>query len=168
MNNQSNFIELTNASRIWAVGSIHSNLNSFNSVKDFISQNFEKEDKLVFLGNVIGLGDYSRETLSSVINLRFYLMSKFQLKPESIIFLRGAQEEMFSKLLQLHTAPNPIEIINWMFDHGVDKTLNSYGFKKEEVLAIASTGTVSISKWTSKLNQMIINNLGHKEYFLNL
>ena len=168
MKNQSNFVELTDASRIWAVGSIHSNLSSFNLVKDFISKNFKKEDKLVFLGNVIGLGDYSKETLSSIINLRFNLMSKFMLKPDSIIFLRGAQEEMFSKLLQLHTAPNPIEIINWMFEHGVDKTLNSYGFTKEEVLTIASSGTVSISKWTSKLNQIIIKNLGHKEYFLNL
>ena len=34
-------------------------------------------------------------------------MSKFKLKPESIVFLRGAQEEMFSKLLQLQLAPNP-------------------------------------------------------------
>ncbi len=168
MNNQSNFVELTNASRIWAVGSIHSNLKSFNSVKDFIIKNFNKEDKLVFLGNVIGLGDHSKETLSSIINLRFNLMSKFKLKPDSIIFLRGAQEEMLTKLLQLHTAPNPVEIINWMFEHGVDKTLKSYGYNKEEVLTTASSGTVSISKWTSRLNHTIIQNLGHKEYFLNL
>ena len=33
---------------------------------------------------------------------------------------------------------------------------------------IASSGTVSISKWTSKLNQTILENPGHKEYFLNL
>ena len=39
---------------------------------------------------------------------------------------------------------------------------------KEEVINIASSGTVSISKWTSKLNKTILNNLGHKEYFLNL
>ena len=34
-------------------------------------------------------------------------MSKFKLKPNEIIFLRGAQEEMFNKLLQLQNAPNP-------------------------------------------------------------
>ena len=107
-------------------------------------KNFKQNDKLVFLGNVIGLGDKTKETLSSIINLRFNLMSKFKLKPEEIVFLRGAQEEMVNKLLQLHIAPNPIEIINWMFDHGVDKTLNSYGFKKEEIVNIASSGTVSI------------------------
>ena len=32
-------VELKNISRIWAIGSIHSNLNSFNSIKDFILKN---------------------------------------------------------------------------------------------------------------------------------
>ncbi len=168
MEKQSNFVELHNPSRIWAIGSIHSNLHSFTSIKKFISDNFKKNDKLIFLGNVIGLGEFSKETISSIIHLRFELMSKFYLKPESIIFLRGAQEEMFSKILQLHIAPNPIEIINWIFDHGVDKTLNSYGYTREDVKNIATTGTVSISRWTAKLNKSILDNPGHKEYFSNL
>ena len=168
MDKKSNFVDLKNASRIWAVGSIHSNLKSFNSIKNFIIHNFKKQDKIVFLGNVIGLGNFTKETLTSIINLRSILMSKYFLKPDDIVFLRGAQEEMFSKILQLHTAPNPIEIIDWMFEHGVDKTLNSYGFEKAEVINIASSGTVSISKWISKLNKELINNPGHKEYFLNL
>jgi len=168
LSTESNFVELKNASRIWAIGSIHSNLNSFNSISKFIIKNFKENDKLVFLGNIIGLGSQSKETLSSVIDLRFSLMSKFKLKPKEIVFLRGAQEEMFNKLLQLHIAPNPQEIINWMFEHGVDKTLNSYGFDKKEVQNIASSGTVLISRWTSKLNEIIKKTPGHKEYFLNL
>ena len=36
---------------------------------------------------------------------------------------------MFSKLLQLQLAPNPSEIIEWMFDHGVNQTVN-HGFQK--------------------------------------
>ena len=168
MEKESNFVEFKKASRIWAIGSIHSNIQSFNSIKDFIVNNFRENDKLVFLGNVIGLGDFSKETISSIINLRFNLMSKFGLKHNEIVFLRGAQEEMFSKILQLQIAPNPVEIIDWMFDHGVDKTLLSYGYNKDEILNVASSGTVSISKWTSKLNQSILSNPGHKQYFLNL
>ncbi len=168
MNNESNFVELKNASRIWAIGSIHSNLESFNKIKKLIIKDFAQNDKLVFLGNIIGLGDESKETLNSVIDLRFRLMSKFHLKPDSVVFLRGAQEEMFNKLLQLHTAPNPLEIINWMFEHGVDKTLYSYGYSNDQVKSVSTTGTVSISKWTSKLNNSLLDNLGHKEYFLNL
>ena len=73
------------------------------------------------MGNIIGFGKRSTETLSSVINLRNYLLSKFFLKANDIVFLRGAQEEMFLKLLQLQTAPNPQDIVQWMFEHGVDK-----------------------------------------------
>ncbi len=168
MEKESNFIEFKKESRIWAIGSIHSNLKSFESIKTFVLDNFKQNDKLVFLGNIIGLGDSSSETLSSVINLRSNLMSKFKMEPSEIVFLRGAQEEMFSKLLQLQIAPNPLEIVQWMFDHGVDKTLDSYGYLKDEVLSVATSGTVSISKWTSKLNQTILEHSGHKEYFLHL
>ena len=125
MNNISNFVELSKSKKIWAIGSIHSNYQSFESIKKYILNKFNYDDKLIFLGNVIGLGEETKETLSSIIDLRFSLMSKFKLKSDSIVFLRGAQEEMFSKLLQLQLAPNPREIVDWMFDHGVNKTINS-------------------------------------------
>ncbi len=168
MDNTSNFVELKKSSKLWAIGSIHSNLNSFNSIKKFIINNFEISDKLIFLGNIIGLGDNPKETLSSVIDLRFNLMSKFKLKPTSIVFLRGAQEEMFSKLLQLHLAPNPTEIVEWMFEHGVNQTIKSYGFSEDEVKSISSSGTMKISKWTANLNKAVQMNPGHTQYFLNL
>ena len=168
MEDTSNFIELNKSQKIWAVGSIHSNLESFKSIKKYISENFGKDDKLIFLGNIIGLGDNSKETLSSVIDLRFSLMSKFKLKPESIIFLRGAQEEMFTKLLQLQLAPNPVEILEWMFDHGVNETIKSYGFSEDEVKDVSTSGTIKISKWTTRLNKAVQTNPGHTQYFLNL
>ena len=168
MDNKSNFVEINKSNKIWAIGSIHSNLNSFTSIKEFILKNFEKNDKLIFLGNIIGLGKNSKETLSSVINLRFNLMSKFKLKPDSIIFLRGAQEEMFTKLLQLQLAPNPSEIVEWMFDHGVNETIKSYGYLEDEVKNIASSGTMNISKWTKNLNKSLQSIPGHPQYFLNL
>ena len=95
-------------------------------------------------------------------------MSKFKLQPDSIVFLRGAQEEMFSKLLQLQLAPNPIEILEWMFEHGVNKTIRSYGFSDDEVKNISTSGTINITKWTTNLNRAVQMNPGHKEYFLNL
>ena len=168
MDKASNFVELKETSKIWAIGSIHSNLKSFSAIKKYILDHFTNSDKLIFLGNIIGLGDESKETLSSVIDLRFKLMSKFKLKPESIVFLRGAQEEMFSKLLQLQLAPNPIEILEWMFEHGVNKTIESYGFSENEIKSLASSGTINISKWTSSLNKSIQDNPVHTDYFLNL
>ena len=168
MNSHGLFAELKNSKKIWAIGSIHSSLDSFESIKKYILENFSKGDKLIFLGNIIGYGEKSNETLSSVIKFRKKLMSKFQLNHEDIIFLRGAQEEMFLKLTQLHTAPNPGDIVNWMFEHGVDKTIQSYGFVKKEIIEISTCGTLLISKWTTKLNNVIKSFPGHIDYFSNL
>lgn len=165
---KTHFVEIFDSNKIWAIGSIHSRLQSFNNLKNFLLKNFKENDYLIFLGNSIGVGNQSKETLTSIIELRNQLMGKFLINPERIIFLRGAQEEMFLKLLQLHTAPNPSDIIHWMFDHGVDKTIRSYGFDLDEILEISTQGTISISKWTSKLNQVILEKSGHKEYFTHL
>ena len=95
-------------------------------------------------------------------------MSKYKLKHNEIVFLRGAQEEMLSKLLQLQIAPNPTEIVKWMFEHGVDATIKSYGFNIEELLQVSMQGTMPISKWTSKLNSILLAQPGHNQYFSNL
>jgi len=165
---QSHFAELKFSKKIWAIGSIHSHINSFESIKDHILKYFSNGDRVVFLGNIIGLGENSKDTISSVVNMRNNLLSNFSLKPEDIVFLRGAQEEMFLKLLQLQTAPNPHDIVQWMFEHGVDKTAKSYGFDKDEIIEISTQGTLSISRWTAKLNKIIAHFPGHNEYFLNL
>jgi serine/threonine protein phosphatase 1 len=165
---QNQFIEISASKKIWAIGSIHSRLDSFNSIKEHLIKNFGKEDYLIFLGNIIGLGENSREVLNSVIDLRHKLMAKFFLKSNRIIFLRGAQEEMFLKLLELQTAPNPGDIIAWMFEHGVDKTIKSYGFSSDEILDISNQGTLAISKWCTKLNKVVSFESGHKQYFAQL
>ena len=168
MNRSNQFIEIINSKKIWAIGSIHSRLESFESIKKHILSKFEKDDFLIFLGNVIGLGENSREVLNSAIDLRYKLMAKFFLKPNRIIFLRGAQEEMFLKLLELQTAPNPHDIISWMFDHGVEQTVRSYGFSSDEILDISNQGTLAISKWCAKLNKVVSFESGHKQYYAQL
>ena len=168
MEKDSNFVEIENSKKIWAIGSIHSRLDAFNLIKKHLLKNFKEGDYLVFLGNIIGLGVNSKETLTSVIDLRNQLMAKYYLDPKHIIFLRGAQEEMFLKLLQLQTAPNPSDIVLWMFEHGVDKTIQSYGFDTKELVDISSQGTLSISKWISKLYNAVSSEPGHQQYFTHL
>ena len=168
MEKQLNFIEISKSKKIWAIGSIHSRIDAFESLKKYLLEKFEKDDFLIFLGNIIGLGQESNKTLTSVIDLRRKLMSKYFLHPSKIIFLRGAQEEMFLKLLQLQTAPNPQDIVNWMLEHGVGPTIESYGFDVNALLNISTQGTIAITKWTQKLNQKLSDELGHKQYFANL
>ena len=58
---ETHFIEIINSQKIWAIGSIHSRLEAFNSIKKYLLKNFGKDDYLVFLGNVIGLGQESKK-----------------------------------------------------------------------------------------------------------
>jgi len=168
LNTNNKFQEFKNTNRIWAVGSLHSSINSFQSIKKYISTNFKSGDKLIFLGNLIGYNNQSKEIITDVLSLRFNLMANFNLDPEDVVFLRGAQEEMFSKLLQLQIAPNPREIIDWIFSHGVDQTLVSYNFEPDQFRNIATQGAIQINKLTSKLNKKISETPGHKEFFSNL
>ena len=71
----SKFAQFESSNNIWAIGSIHSHLKSFEKIKKHIEENFIQNDKIVFLGNVIGVGEFAKETLSSVIDMRFNLMS---------------------------------------------------------------------------------------------
>ena len=168
MTTNNKFQEFKNTNRIWAIGSLHSYLDSFQSIKKYISSNFKKGDKIIFLGNLIGYNNQSKEIITDVLSFRFNLMANFNLNHEDVVFLRGAQEEMFSKLLQLQIAPNPGEIIDWIFSHGVDQTLVSYNFEPEQFRNIATQGTIQINKLTSKLNKKISETPGHKEFFSNL
>ena len=93
MHTQSQFAELKYSKKIWAVGSIHSHFDSFNSIKEHILKYFAYGDKLVFLGNIIGFGKYPKETLSSVIKMRNYLLSKFLLKTQDIIFCEAPRKK---------------------------------------------------------------------------
>ena len=52
--------------------------------------------------------------------------------------------------------------------HGVDQTIISYNFDPDEFRKIATQGTIQINKLTTKLNNQISSNAGHKEFFSNL
>ena len=80
------FQEFKKTNRIWAVGSLHSSIQSFQSIKKYILLNFKESDKLIFLGNIIGFRDQSKEIISEVLSLRFALMAKFNLHNEDIVF----------------------------------------------------------------------------------
>ena len=39
--------------------------------------------------------------------------------PIDIVYLRGQQEEMWHRMLQIQFAPNPKEVLPWMLQQGV-------------------------------------------------
>ncbi len=162
------FYELNNSNRIWAIGSIHGNLYGLKKIHNHIFDSFNENDSIVYLGNVIGVGDNSAEVIDEIMNFRVSLMAKYEIDFKNFVFLRGAQEEMWLKLLELQISPNPKEIITWMFNHGVNETLRSYKIDQNEILNLCDSSTILISKWTTKVKDQIKLFEGHNDYFSNL
>jgi hypothetical protein len=80
------------------------------------------------------------------------------------IYLRGSQEEIWSKLLQIQFAPNPAEVLRWMLDRGGAATLAAYGGDAEEGLSAAREGAVAMARWTNQLRESIRRHPGHQTF----
>jgi serine/threonine protein phosphatase 1 len=79
-----------------------------------------------------------------------------------IVYLRGSQEEMWHKLLQLQFAPNPRGVLEWMLSQGLGATLAAYGSSIDDARTAAKLGALTISRWTNHLRATIRESDGHE------
>ena len=85
-------------------------------------------DRLVYLGNFLGRGPQKCARPSTSCWLSAAGCSRGRCSfAYDVAYLRGGQEEMWQKLLQLQFAPNPREVLGWMLSQGVGATLAAYG-----------------------------------------
>ena len=68
----------------------------------------EEGDRLVYLGNYLGYAPHVRETVDELLAFRSaFLALPPYADPNDIVYLRGSQEEIWQKILQLQFAQNP-------------------------------------------------------------
>jgi hypothetical protein len=151
--------------RIWAVGAIHGDAGRLAALHEDIGARFQAGDRLVYLGNMVGRGALVRETLDELLYFRRHLMAKPSVLASDIVYLRGGQEEMWQKLLQLQFAPNPLDVLHWMIGQGVEATLAAYGGSAQYGVAAARDGAVSLTRWTNDLRAAMRNAPGHGALF---
>ena len=162
------FARLGRPRRIWAVGSAHSQVDRLSVLHDTILEQFRVRDRLVYLGNLVGRGAAIRETVDEALRFRRVLLSLPGMMPEDIVFLRGQQEEMWQKLLQLQFAHEPLRVLDWMASQGVAETLAAYGGRLEEGRAAARDGAVLLTRWTNTLRDGMRRFDGHTNFFAAL
>ncbi|MFO1126927.1 MAG: hypothetical protein U1E66_00565 [Rhodospirillales bacterium] len=146
----------------WAVGSIHGDAERLVGLHDALARRIEPDHNLVYLGNIVGRGRHVAATVHEVLLFRRAVLST-QLSPDSgsIVFLRGSQEEMWHKLLQLQFAPNPAEVLDWMIERGIGTTVEAYGGSIEEGRSAARRGAFVLSQWTNRLRATVRSLDGH-------
>jgi serine/threonine protein phosphatase 1 len=159
------FAQFRNVLRVWAIAAVHGTAPRLARLHDAISDSFQEGDRLVYLGNYIGYGDTILETVDELLDFRRRVLGSRYGCCCDVVFLRGAQEEMWQKLLQLQFAPNPGEVLQWMVRAGMEATVRAYGGDLRQGFAAARDGPRSITRWTGALRQAMNAAPGHTALF---
>ncbi|MBN2753100.1 MAG: hypothetical protein JXQ84_10375 [Rhodospirillaceae bacterium] len=154
--------------RTWVIGAVHGEMARLRQVHDEISRQYRPGDRLVYAGNLMGYGPDVVGTLNEALLFRRAVMARFDTDPEDIVMLRGAQEEMWRKLLQLHFAPDPVTVLEWMLGRGVTASLSAYGLSAEAALDAAQEGRTALSRWTGHAADQMDDHDGHRQLMAHL
>lgn len=157
------FATLRRSRRIWAIASIHGEADRLAQLHNSLAGRLRTGDRIVYLGNYLGRGEKVRATVDLLIDFRRWVISQPGMFAADVVFLRGCQEEMWQKLLQLQFATNPTEVLQWTLAQGIGPTIACYGGQGDEGLAVARQGAVAITKWTQKLRQAMNASPGHAD-----
>jgi serine/threonine protein phosphatase 1 len=156
------------ARRVWAIGPTHGMRDKLVALHAVLWDRFEAGDRLVYLGNYMGLGPDVVGTIDELVSFRTATLCRAGMEPEDIVFLRGAQEEMWRKLLQIQFAPAPLDVFEWMMSRGVDATLAAYGGERTEGAGRCRGGPLAITRWTSGLRDAMRRHPGHEDVMISL
>lgn len=156
------FIDLGRPRRIWAISAIHGEIEKLTTLHDDIFPHIRPGDRLVYLGNYFGFGHHSAEVVDELLTFRRSVLAKSGMMAGDIIYLRGSQEEMLQKLLQLQFAPNPGSILLWMLGNGLMSTLYSYGVSPHDGIECCRQGVIGLARWTGSVREAIRKHPGHE------
>jgi hypothetical protein len=162
------FAFLRGASRVWAVSVIHGEARRLAELHDKIGERFRAGDRVVYHGNYIGRGGGVLATIDELLDFRRRVLGRSGGAACDVVFLRGAQEEMWQKLLQLQFAPNPGELLDWMIRAGMGTTVCAYGGDLRQGFAACRDGARTITRWTSALRSAMNATPGHTALFTSL
>lgn len=158
------FAILKRARRIWAVAAIHGEAERLRTLHDRLAERFQAPgDRIVYLGNYLGRGPDVAGTVDELLDFRRRVISIPGFFASDVVFLRGGQEEMWQKLLQLQFAVNPREVLDWMLGQGLGATLTAYGCDPRRGLAAARDGALSLSRWTASVRAALSAKPGHRD-----
>ncbi len=158
---QQKFQTLRAARRVWAVSSIHGEAARITALHRQLALRLVPGDRLVYLGNMIGRGPEVARTVDEVIHFRRRFLAEAGNFCCDIAYLRGSQEEMWQKLMQLQFASDPRGVLAWMLDQGIGPTLEAYGIDPQSGLQEAAAGTMQLTRWTNRLRQAMQSRPGH-------
>jgi serine/threonine protein phosphatase 1 len=157
------FARLECPRRIWAVAAIHGEATRLADLHGQLARVIEPGDRLVYLGNYLGIGAEITATMDELLSFRRAFLTIPGIEPQDIVHLRGTQEEMWWKLLHVQLATSPLQVFDWMLDNGLDTTLRAYGGSADEARSRFREGVLATTKWTGRLRDNLKAHPGHDD-----
>jgi serine/threonine protein phosphatase 1 len=159
------FAQFWGARRVWAVAAVDAAASRLARLHDAIGARFEEGDRVVYLGNYVGRGEAVLATVEELLDFRRRVLGRRCGLACDVVFLRGAQEEMWQKLVQLQFASNPSEVLQWTIEAGMETTIRAYGGDLRQGFAAARDSPRTIARWTSALRSAMNAIPGHTALF---
>ncbi|GJL84549.1 MAG: hypothetical protein DHS20C02_03240 [Micavibrio sp.] len=156
------FTTLGSPKRIWAISAIHGEVDKLTALHDALLEHIRPGDKIIYLGNYIGYGERAVESVDEILAFRRLVLAQPAMMAHDLIYLRGTQEEMWQKLLQIQFAPNPADVLLWMLGNGLSNTLYAYGLSPHDGIEACRAGVMGLTKWTGKIRETVRNHPGHE------
>ena len=163
---QYGLVNLGNPTTIWAIPAVHSAYNDLIQIHDRILSSITPGDRIVYLGNYTGYNDNALACIDEILGFRRMVLSLRGIIPDDIVYLKGIQEEMLTKLLQLQFANNPSDVLLWMLGNGLQTTLNDYGICAHSGIEACRRGIMDITRWTQSVRSAIRSRPGHEQFML--
>jgi serine/threonine protein phosphatase 1 len=159
---------LRGARRLWAIAAIRGEAKRLAQLHDAISKRFQEGDRIIYLGDYVGHGGAVLATIDELLDFRRRVLGRRGGANCDVVFLRGAREETWQKLLQLQFAPNPGEVLHWMVRAGMEASVTAYGGDLRQGFAACRDGASAITRWTTALRGAMNATPGHTALFSNL
>lgn len=147
--------------RVWAISAIHAESRRLMTLHDLLYPLLRPGDRIIYLGNYTGYGADAVGTIDEILTFRRMVLSLPGMMMNDIAYIRGAQEEMWQKLLQLQFAPEPVKVFNWMLNNGLNTTLEAYGLDPHKGQLYAQEGVMGLTKWGSQIREALRRHPGH-------
>lgn len=160
----SRFASMGAPRRIWALSAIHGDTTRLTAVHDALYEYVRPGDRIVYLGNYTGYGNDAAACIDEILAFRRMVLSINGMMCSDIVYLKGQQEEMWQKLLQLQFAPDPTNVLLWMLGNGLSPTLDSYGISAHDGIEACRGGTMSLNKWINSIREAVRRNPGHETF----
>ena len=165
MADRQKFARLRGARRVWAIASIHGEVARLDALHRAVLERLEPGDRIVYLGNMIGRGRDSDRVIDHLLRFRRAVLSGQYSFACDLVYLRGSQEEMWQKLLQLQFATDPKGTLEWMLGQGLGPILDCYGSSEKDAKRHSASGPLGLTRWNTKLREAIQNRPGHSAFY---